>query len=206
MPNKERLLLVEGQDDRHFVKQFWDKHYEGNGSKPLFYKGKKRPFDIETLEGIENLCKSIPTQITTSDREVLGILADANSDLLKRWKMISCKIKEAVELSGESKQLQINPNDIPDAPEPTGTIINSKPRIGIWLMPCNKLPGELEDFAVTMVPRDDPIWPSSRQYITDIPQQNRKFDEKKSQRLSCSPGLQQGNPLDAWGQRSALAI
>ena len=46
-------------------------------------------------------------------------------------------------------------------------------------MPCNKLPGELEDFAVTMIPGDDPIWPSSRQYITDIPQQDRKFDDEK---------------------------
>ena len=180
MPNKERLLLVEGQDDRHFVEQLWDKRYAGDGLRPLFYEGAERPFSIEVLEGIEKLCKDIPTQINTPDKEVLGILADANSDLENRWDMISCKIKEAVELSGESKHLQINPNDIPNSPEPTGTIINSKPRIGIWLMPCNELPGELEDFAVTMVPENDPILPSSKQYISDIPQQDRKFYSEKT--------------------------
>lgn len=181
MPNKERLLLVEGQDDRHFVEQFWNKCYEGDKSKPLFYAGTKQPFDIKVLEGVENLCKDIPTQIITSDKEALGILADANSDPADRWAMISCKIIEAVELSGESKNLQIDPAEIPETPPSTGTIINnSKPRIGIWLMPCNVSPGELEDFAVEMVPENDPIWPSSRQYISSIPQQHRKFDDEKT--------------------------
>lgn len=181
MPDKERLLLVEGQDDRHFIKQLWDKHYTGDGSKPLFYEGTERPFNIETLEGFEKLCENIPTIINTSSREVLGILADANSDPADRWAMISCKIKEAVELGGESKYLQIDPSEIPETPPSTGTIINnSKPRIGIWLMPCNVSPGELEDFAVGMVPEDDPIWPSSRQYISSIPQQHRKFHDEKT--------------------------
>lgn len=180
MPDKERLLLVEGQDDRHFIKQLWDKHYGGDGSKPLFYEGTERPFNIKTLGGVENLCEDIPTQINTPDRGVLGIVADANCDPADRWEMISCKIKEAVELSGESKYVQINPNRIPKTPSAAGTIINSKPRIGIWLMPCNVSTGELEDFVVNMVPEDDPIWPSSKQYISNILPQHRKFDSEKT--------------------------
>ena len=73
MPNKERLLLVEGQDDCHFVKQFWDKQHKGDRSKLLFYEGEKQPFEIKTLGGVEKLCENIPTQITAPDREVLGI-------------------------------------------------------------------------------------------------------------------------------------
>ena len=180
MPDKERLLLVEGQDDCHFVKHLWDKHFEGDGSKPLFYKGTKRPFDIKSLEGVENLCKNIPTEIKSPNREVLGILVDANSDLEKRWVEISRGIKEAVKNSGGNKQLQIDLNAIPNAPAPTGTIINSKPRIGIWLMPCNVSPGELEDFVVNMVPECDPIWPDSKQYISNITMENRKFDSEKT--------------------------
>ncbi len=180
MPNKERLLLVEGQDDLHFVKQLWNKHFEGDESKLLSYNGTKQPFDIESLDGVEKLCNIISTEINVPNREVLGILADANSDLENRWNKISCNIKKAVEMSGESKRLQIDLNKIPNAPEPTGTIINSKPRIGIWLMPCNVSPGELEDFVVKMVPADDPIWPCSKQYISNITKQYRKFDSEKT--------------------------
>lgn len=180
MPDKERLLLVEGQDDCHFVKQLWNKHFESDGSKPLFYEGSIQPFDIMSLGGVEKLCESIPTEINASNREVLGILVDANSDLENRWVKISCEIKKAIEMSGESKDIQIDLNEIPNAPKPTGTIINSKPRIGIWLMPCNVSPGELEDFVVNMVPECDPIWPDSKQYISNITMENRKFNNKKT--------------------------
>ena len=47
-------------------------------------------------------------------------------------------------------------------------------------MPDNKSPGELEDFAANMVPDNDPIWPSSRGYIANIPKQDRKFDCDKT--------------------------
>ena len=47
-------------------------------------------------------------------------------------------------------------------------------------MPDNESSGELENFAAQMVPEDDPVWPSSREYIANIPVQDRKFDSGKT--------------------------
>ena len=170
------LLLVEGQDDQHFVKQIWDKHHDGS-SKPLFFKGSKRPFSILDKAGGDQLIAAIPAEITEPDRKVLGILVDANGDPMQRWKKITCELRK------ESEYLQLKPNKIPDHPERTGTIINCaigvgkrELRIGVWLMPDNKSPGELEDFAAKMVPDNDPVWPSSKGYIANIPKQHRKFN------------------------------
>lgn len=69
--------------------------------------------------------------------------------------------------------------EVPSSPELAGTIIDSTPRVGIWLMPNNTSPGELENFVSEMIPADDPVWPLSETYIDDIPQAQRKFTEKK---------------------------
>ena len=56
------------------------------------------------------------------------------------------------------------------------------PRIGIWLMPDNQSPGELEDFVAQMIPGSDPVWPLSQDYIDGIPVRNRKFTHSKTLR------------------------
>ena len=174
------LLLVEGHDDRHFVRHVWDKHHNGS-SYPLFFRGSKRPFSISDKGSSEQLLAAIPAEITESNRKALGILVDANGDPILRWKKIACEIRK------ESEYLQLEPSEIPDHPKRTGTIINCaigagrrEFRIGIWLMPDNESSGELEDFAAKMVPEDDPVWPSSREYIANIPEENRKFDSDKA--------------------------
>ena len=64
-------------------------------------------------------------------------------------------------------------------PAAHGTIIDSRPRIGVWLMPDNESPGELEDFIAGMIPTGDPIWPLSEDYIDGIPVEHRKFKKGK---------------------------
>ena len=88
-----RLLLVEGQDDRHFVQQLWNKHYTGK-SKPLFFEGSSPPFCISDAGGVGSLIKAIRLEIKVSGREALGILADANGDIAQRWKEITNEIKK----------------------------------------------------------------------------------------------------------------
>ena len=69
--------------------------------------------------------------------------------------------------------------EVPSCPDPTGTILDSNPRIGMWLMPNNKSSGELENFVREMIPGNDPVWPLSECYIDGIPVKDRKFTEKK---------------------------
>ena len=62
---------------------------------------------------------------------------------------------------------------------PGGAIVEHEPRVGIWLMPDNAVPGELEDFIQKLIPNGDPIWPMAQSYIDGIPAVERKFATNK---------------------------
>ena len=163
-PESPRILLVEGQDDKHVVLQLRQHHQ----AMP--------DFGIIDKEGFPNLRESIVPEIKVSGRQVVGILVDANDDMRARWQ----------ELTNRLRSVNIQS---PQSPNPDGTIIYSQPRIGIWIMPDNASAGELEDFAVRMIPDEDQVWPLSQRYIEKIPQADRKFSEKKKLRAQLHAWL-----------------
>ena len=63
------------------------------------------------------------------------------------------------------------------------------PRVGVWLMPDNQSPGELEDFVAQMIPDGDPVWPLSQDYIDGIPVSDRKFAHGKTLRAKIHAWL-----------------
>ena len=120
----------------------------------------------------QELIYSVKQEVRVSGRKALGIMVDGNDNLDARWSAL-------VDRLGQENM------EVPHAPEPTGTLIDGTtrtPRVGIWLMPDNQSPGELEDFVSKMIPDEDPIWPRARRYIDCIPKADRKFTEKKIQR------------------------
>ena len=154
--SSEHLLIVEGQDDLHVLWHLRERH----PSVPSFCIQDKGN-DIELL-------KSIVPETRVEDRKALGILIDANDHLTSRWDALSNR------LLGEGIRT-------PASPDPDGTIIDTlgKPRIGLWLMPDNQSPGELEDFIRPMIPTTDPVWPLSTQYVDGIPVSDRPFKDGK---------------------------
>ena len=164
MPGKDRVLLVEGPDDEHVVWHLSNRH-EGMPD-----------FCILQKEGIDNLLDFMALEILEPGRTAVGILLDANDDLTARWSSVVDRLRE--------EEIQL-----PESPEAGGTILEGSPRIGIWLMPDNKTPGELEDFVSSMIPADDPVWPRAQGYIDGIPKEDRKFTEKKTQRAKLHAWL-----------------
>lgn len=156
---KPCVLLVEGQDDEHVVRHL------------LRRRESTLDFDIENREGINSLLDSIGAELRAPGRQALGILVDADTDLLSRWDAVRTR------LSAESIEL-------PRRPASGGTAVAaaSKPRVGVWLMPDNTSGGELEDFVVQMVPAGDSVWPMAQRYIDAIPEYHRKFSQQKTQR------------------------
>ena len=152
--SEERVLLVEGQDDMHVV----DHLRRTDSQMP--------PFCIRSKGGINDLLHGIRGEVLTEDRVAVGILVDANDDLRSRWQAVAYRLRDA----------GIEP---PAQPSPNGTIINSRPRVGIWLMPDNEFPGELENFVEKMIPCDDAVWPLSRAYVDGIPEEHRRFKQGK---------------------------
>lgn len=149
--NHEHVLLVEGQNDMHVVHHLWRRHYN---SDPNFH--------VSVKDGIDNLLSSIRGEVLNEARTSVGILLDADDDPTNRWEAVANKLKEA----------SIIP---PSNPSLSSTIIESDPRVGVWLMPDNQHSGELEGFVAGMVPSSDPVWRLSERYIDGIPEKERKF-------------------------------
>ena len=150
----KRILLVEGVDDKHVVGHLCKRHED------------MPEFDIRDLDGFPNLKAAIRPEMKVSGRTVLGILADANADPNARWQAI------VEQLRG----VDVNP---PKQIVLAGAIVQHNPRVGIWLMPDNAAPGQLEDFIKKLIPEGDPVWPRARRYIDEIPTAERKFATSK---------------------------
>lgn len=159
-----RVLLVEGQDDKHVVGHLLERCQPG------------LDFEIVDVGSVESLLESVGAHVRAPGRQVVGILIDSNEDIEARWQAVTQR------LIGEG----FAP---PKVRSPKGTIFGARPRVGIWLMPDNVSPGELENFVVQMIPADDPIWPLSQSYIAQIPPQKRKFTEKKKVRAELHAWL-----------------
>lgn len=163
----DRVLLVEGQDDVHVVLQL------------CALREDIPDFSVKDKKGIEKLLAGISGEINAPEREVVGILVDANDDVEARWRAVT----------GQLEKQSLQP---PEHPEPAGTIIDESdiyPRVGIWLMPDNQSRGEIEDFVAGMIPADDPVWPLSNGYIDGIPKANRKFKPRKIRRAKVHAWL-----------------
>ena len=152
----ERLLIVEGVNDRHVVRQI------------LSRIGGGRSIEIVDTGGIEPLLDSIEARMNYAGRVALGVVADANDDINARWQSIRSRMPDRI--------------DLPDRPPAGGVIAENQPRVGVWLMPDNDSPGELEDFVQRMIPTDDAVWPLAERYIDAIPAPDRKFPPGKISR------------------------
>ncbi len=171
-----RVLLVEGDSDKHVVRRLCNRSpsfkivddidYLLEFSSPENESPEWQTIAILNKGSVKQLLDSISNEIKAPERQAVGILLDANDGLRSRWDAVGYRLQGA--------NIQF-----PQSPESAGTIIEGKPRVGIWLMPNNMSNGELEDFVVQMIPDGDPVWPLSQQYINGIPKGNRKFTEKK---------------------------
>lgn len=150
------LLVVEGLDDKHVL---WAllKHHE-------FQPG----FDIKDEGGYEKLYRNLSPRLKPgSDLERLGIVVDSDVNILARWE----SIKAVLERAGY--------DGVPDRPDSRGTVIEHEvlPRVGVWIMPNNELPGMLEDYLALLVPAGDSLFERATQCVDAIPIGDRRFAE-----------------------------
>ena len=166
-----RVLLVEGPDDKHVVIHLRER------------SGLAQNFEIVEKEGINSLLDSIEVEVDIPGRTVLGIVLDANDNPNARWQALTDRLNRL------RQEDHFDLPDLPSRPEPSGTIIEGRLRIGVWLMPDNRSTGELEDFVGSMIPSGDPVWPLAEAYIEGIPPAERKFAPGKIQRAKVHAWL-----------------
>jgi len=138
--NAPDRLLVEGSDDKwsviNLMKQYgvdWD---DTKARLPL----------VQDCGGIDGILKSVGVAVKTYER--LGLVIDANSDLIVRWSRITSTLQKAgIKMA--------------DSPAQEGLIfpgIDHERKVGVWLMPDNNQMGKLEDFLSTLIPSGDCCW------------------------------------------------
>ena len=91
-PNeKARVLLVEGQDDKHMVWQLCQKrpalfHVERLGhDMSVTLKSNSQTFAIKEMGSQSDFLEALRGEVVTLDRQVLGIVLDADRDLKDCW-------------------------------------------------------------------------------------------------------------------------
>ncbi|NEP45205.1 MAG: hypothetical protein F6K35_40695 [Okeania sp. SIO2H7] len=148
-----KQLLVEGKNDRHVI-------WALCGIYQL-----PQTFSVEIAEergteGIEALLGGLPSRIEEQNLETLGIVVDADRDVWARWQAIRDR------LNGCGYE------NIPQIPPPEGWVFPSTnpflPKVGVWLMPDNQLPGMLEDFVAQLIPPEDALFPKAETVLNEI--------------------------------------
>ena len=175
---QNRILLVEGNDDKHFVKNFCCKKLsnklvckftdDDNGSDnsiPILYI----PDRSRQEGGVDNMIETISTEIKKPGREVVGILADANGENFDSrehpWQKIKSKLEEVLDFKEVLPKLPCQKGlirrNIKPKQKPKSTL-----HVGVWLMPDNGSSGELENFFAGLIPEGNPTWKLAKEYVS----------------------------------------
>jgi hypothetical protein len=155
----DRLLVVEGPDDKHVFLAILNRHR---------FEPK---FDIRDEGGFENLLARLSIRLKPgTDAERIGIVVDADANARVRWQ----SLKERLSRAGYGA--------VPDEPDPAGSIVDHEilPRVGVWIMPNNALPGMIEDYLTFLIPAGDVLFERANRCISDIPVEERRFADVHS--------------------------
>jgi len=141
-----KLLLVEGSDDWHVIKNLWKARTE---SEVPFEKSRSQEPDLDG-SGKQRVLQDLPAQLKSETLHCLGIVLDADEQIGATWDAVAKRLREAG-------------YDAPHKPAQDGLVLEHpdgySPRVGVWLMPDNHVPGMLEDFVRMLIPADDDLAP-----------------------------------------------
>lgn len=149
------VLLVEGSDDLHVI---W---------ALLKHHNVSQTFKVDEMKGIDNIFKTFPVLAKGSEVSTIGIVIDADTNIISQW----ARIRKIIGKLGYAS--------CPEKPPKHGLVLDEidLPRVGVWLMPDNSLCGMLEDFIAFLVPPADKLWEHVDQAIQLIPNGLAEFKE-----------------------------
>ena len=212
----ENLLLVEGHDDQHLVGHFCEKKLgdklicefrnkdiNGNDNdRPVLY--------VQQRDGFGGIIRRIPDQVKPLNLKRLGIMLDADDSTngilnhidkqnrKSNWQKLKAKLEEVLILENY---------DLPECPPQEGLILHNitpevRPsptlRVGVWMMPDNESPGELENFFAKLIPAANPSWALAKEYIDKYMQQMNQAENQQGSFDTQNPYKLSKAEVHAW--------
>ena len=151
----DKILLVEGRDDREVIYQFCN--YHGIDNRSLFR--------VDAKDGIESLLQDLRIR-PRAEVTALGAVVDADTDPAARWQ----QLVEVLSPLGYA---------LPAEPQEGGAVLSApspvRPRLGLWLMPDNRAAGMLEDFLLRLADEGDVLVERAQAVVDGIPASERRF-------------------------------
>lgn len=170
----KHVVLVEGPDDYHVLQHLLTVH-SVNEKMPPRLEG-RRPAAIsenemvfKACEGVQSVFDNLTQRLKiTGELACIGVIVDADLDAAARWQ----RLRAILTTAGYAH--------VPKAPSVEGTVVEheEKPRVGVWIMPNNTLPGKVEDFVALLVPPDDSLWKQAERNVQEIPEAERRFNSE----------------------------
>lgn len=156
-PSKKhtRVLLVEGQEDKHVVWHLCRRH--GIDNEALF--------DVQEAGGFDRLREDLG-QRPKFGLDSVWVIVDADESCADRWRSLRDVL------------VKLGYPNVPESPSTNGTVLpatGSLARIGVWLMPDNESPGILEDFLTRLVAEGDLLLPRAVMAVDSLSEQERRF-------------------------------
>jgi hypothetical protein len=159
MTIRKKVLLVEGINDKHVINNLLKAH------------GLEGAITIRDKEGITNILATLKTEVN-ANQDFLGIVVDANASLDKRWQSLTDRLKDE----------EIGYANISANPVENGLVLERNgflPKLGVWVMPNNKLVGKIENFIRLLVSDErENLWQIAEKVISEIPAEEKLFAEK----------------------------
>lgn len=161
-----RALLVEGNNDKEVLKRLISHHKVNLHADSIIAKG-----------GIQEIIEGLRNEVEV-EREALGIIIDADDkEAQANWNAVSARLRKA----GYS--------NVPNKPDVAGTIVEWQhgdredlcPKVGIWIMPDNQVPGMLENYMAFLVPDkdNDALWQLAGKCLQEAQQISAKIPTAK---------------------------
>jgi len=181
--SKEHVLLVEGINDLHAVRNLvfrhgllvhydHDQEQEADPADCVFEIKQAGRLENDEGGGEENLSKMVRSHLRAGDILTLGVVADADDEPATSWEG---RINDLFEYEDRAFTT-LEDYDTQDGwIGETQNSVGDPVRVGLWVMPDNESGGALEEFAMELVPDEDELWDYSRRVIDGLPE--RRFDD-----------------------------
>jgi len=166
MEMHDRVLVVEGVDDAHAIRNLGYQHGVSICIEGDDYDEKCIISPAGGFSNVGTVSKNwlkLKGEITH-----LGIVVDADESAIRTYRSV---VEALFHFDGNKSYADVAENLKSEGRvDQTSNSADDPVRVGIWIMPDNENSGALEDFAANLIPSDDKLWPFAEETVAKLPE------------------------------------